>query len=242
MNPKEKLCLALDLPSLAEIEPVVEELVDFIGLFKIGSELFTAEGPRAINYIQGLGGKIFLDLKYHDIPNTVSKAGRIATRMGVEIFNVHASGGKSMLEAVVQSVNDEVQKSNYDKPLILAVTVLTSLSSKELNSELNILKESSEQVANLARLSQTAGVDGVIASPKEIEIIRNNCGNDFIILTPGIRPKWASEKGDQKRITTPSKAIRDGADYIVVGRPILMAKNKKDACKRILEEIEIAMK
>lgn len=234
---RERLCVALDVPALAEAEEIVGQLADHVGVFKVGMQLFTAEGPRAINVIRGMGGEVFLDLKYHDIPNTVAGALRAASAHGVEIVSVHASGGRSMMAAAVEAAEDEAGKTGRGRPKIFAVTVLTSLSTDELRGELNVSKTAGGQVVAMARLAQAAGVDGVIASPQEIKDIRRACGKDFLILTPGIRPDWAADKRDQKRTLTPREAITAGANYIVVGRPILGAANRVQACERVLAEI-----
>lgn len=233
---KERLCLALDVPTISEAESIVTDVRDFVGVFKIGMQLFSSEGPAVVKTIQREGGKIFLDLKYHDIPNTVAEAGRVATRLGVVFFNIHASGGSAMMQAVTAAVRDEAGKLGVEPPKILAVTVLTSLSDEMLSKELNIKLDLPEQVVAMARLAQESGVDGVVASPKEIGLIREACGEGFIILTPGIRPV-GTDKQDQQRVTTPGEAIRMGADYIVVGRPIRSATDRATACEGILTDM-----
>lgn len=231
------LCLALDVDSLSEAKKIVKRLKDYVGLFKIGSQLFTKEGPKTVEAIRDLGGKVFLDLKFHDIPNTVAHSARMATQIGAYMFNVHASGGAEMIRAAVNAVEEESEKSNVPRPIILAVTVLTSINDEILSKELRINYNVKSQVIHLAKLTQRAGASGVVASPKEISAIRRACGNDFVILTPGIRPSWSASKDDQKRITTPGEAMRRGANYIVVGRPILKASDPIDAAERILSEM-----
>ena len=233
---KERLCLALDVSTLSEAEGIVAEVKDFVGVFKVGMELFSAEGPRVVRRIRDLGGQVFLDLKYHDIPNTVAQAGRVATRLGVAFFNVHASGGKQMMEATMLAVKDEAKRTQVEAPKVLAVTVLTSLSAAMLREEMGVGRELEEQVVAMATLAKDSGLDGVVASPKEISSIRQTCGRDFIIVTPGIRPAGA-EKQDQQRVTTPREAIERGADYIVVGRPIHAASDRVAACRGILAEM-----
>ena len=240
MMVKERLCIALDVPTLEKAVEVVHELAPYVGLFKIGMQLFTAEGPRAIHSIRGLGGKVFLDLKYHDIPNTVANAAREAMSLGVDVFTIHASGGTMMMRAVADALEEKGGATG--RPTVLAITVLTSLSSQQIRKELNVAQTVREQVVSLARLAQAAGIHGVVASPQEIKTIRKACGKDFMILTPGIRPEWAADKADQKRIMTPAQAIRAGADYIVVGRPIRKAPDPKSAAKRICAEIEQGMR
>jgi orotidine-5'-phosphate decarboxylase len=234
---KERICLALDVDSLDEGLKLVKLLKDYVGIFKIGVHLFTKEGPKAVEKIIKIGGKVFLDLKYHDIPNTVANAARMATKMGVYMFDVHSSGGSEMMKATVDAVNEESEKNNLPKPIILAITVLTSLNDEILNNELKISNNVQKQVIQLAKLAKSSNIDGVVASPKEITVIRKACGKDFTILTPGIRPAGSGED-DQKRITTPSDAIKLGADFIVIGRPILKAKDPVEASNKILSEID----
>ena len=235
---KEKLCLALDVDGLDEAIKFADLLKDRVGLFKVGPFLFTKEGPKTIEAIQSKGGKVFLDLKYHDIPNTVANAVRMATRLGVYMLNVHASGGSEMMRAAVEAVEEESQKHNLPKPILLAVTILTSINDVILSEELRIKHEVFSQVIHLAKISQSSGIDGCVASPKEITGIRKACGKDFIILTPGIRPAWSvTTKDDQKRITTPGEAITHGADYIVIGRPILKSNDPAKAVEKVLEEM-----
>ncbi|MBF0606173.1 MAG: orotidine-5'-phosphate decarboxylase [Candidatus Magnetobacterium sp. LHC-1] len=234
---RNSLCLALDVDSLSEAMEMVKLLKDYVGLFKIGSQLFTKEGPKAVEAINNIGGRVFLDLKFHDIPNTVAQAARMATRIGAYVFNVHACGGSAMMRAAVDAAEEEADKGSLPSPVILAVTVLTSINDEVLRSELNVSSDVRGHVIDLARLAQRAGVSGVVASPREILLLREACGGDFVILTPGIRPSWSTGKDDQKRITTPGEAMRLGADYIVVGRPILKANNPVDAVEQILADM-----
>ena len=234
---KKKLCLALDVDTLSKAKEMVRLLKDYVGVFKIGLQLFTKEGPKTVESIRNLGGNVFLDLKFHDIPNTVGNAARVATKMGAYMFNIHAAGGSEMMRAAVEAVKEESQKSNIPKPIILAVTVLTSINNAILSKEMNLNGEVKDQVLHFAELAQSSNIPGVVASPEEISVIRNKCGSDFIILTPGIRPIWSTTKDDQKRVTTPGEAIRLGADYIVIGRPILNANDPVKASDKILTEM-----
>lgn len=236
---KESLCLALDVDSLREATKIVKRLKDYIGLFKIGSQLFTKEGPKTVEAINNLGGNVFLDLKFHDIPNTVAHAARMVTQIGAYMFNIHAAGGSEMMRAAVEAVEEESAKRNITRPILLAVTVLTSINDEILSNELRIKHSVKSQVIHFAKLAQEAAVSGVVASPNEITVIRKACGNDFVILTPGIRPSWSIGRDDQKRITAPRDAIRLGADFIVIGRPILTAKNQVIAAEKILAEIAL---
>src|ERR1043165_1459788 len=215
---RERLIVALDLDDLELATELVRSLAREVGMFKIGKQLFTHAGPQAVRLIQDLGGEIFLDLKFHDIPNTVAKASVEATRLGVKMFNVHASGSLEMMRTTVKEVRRVCRQENCRRPIMLAVTVLTSLNQDDLK-RVGVDGKVADQVVRLALLSQEAGMDGVVASPHEVGDIRQACGRRFVIVTPGIRPS-ASGKDDQQRVMTPADAIAAGVDYIVVGRPI----------------------
>lgn len=232
---KDKLIVALDVSSSKEAEKLVKTLSPVVKIFKVGKELFTSAGPEVVRMIQARRAKVFLDLKFHDIPNTVAAACEAATRLGVFMLNVHALGGKHMLFSAVQAVHKTAAELKRTPPLLVGVTVLTSLSEKDL-VDVGIKAKLKKEVEKLALLSKTCGLDGVVASAQEIEIIRKAAGKDFIIVTPGVRPLWAS-KGDQKRVMTPREAIEKGANFIVVGRPITQASDPKDAAKKILAEM-----
>jgi len=237
LSAKEKLVLALDVDNLESAFSLVTQLKDYVGIFKVGSQLFTAEGPRIIKMIHSVGGKVFLDLKFYDIPNTVARAAEVATRLGVYIFNVHTSGGYGLMKGAVEAARKTSLDLGIEKPIILGVTVLTSIDQRILVDEMGIKRNLKEQVAHLAKLSQSAGLDGVVASSLEISVIRQVCGEKFIILTPGIRPA-NSTLDDQKRVMTPKKALNLGADFLVVGRPIRNADDPVEAAKNILREME----
>jgi orotidine-5'-phosphate decarboxylase len=239
MSAKDKLIVALDLPSAAAAAQMAEKLRGRVGMFKVGSELFTAEGPVLVHYLVANGIKIFLDLKFHDIPNTVRAATREATRMGVSLLNVHAAGGRAMMAAAAESAREASGALRIPRPLVLGVTVLTSLTSEDLK-EIGIGDGPEDAVERLARLAQSAGLDGVVASPREIAAIRRACGPGFVIVTPGIRPATA-EVNDQARIATPASAIQAGADFLVVGRPITAAPDPAAAAEAIVAEMERAL-
>ena len=230
---KSKIFVALDVETKEKALEIVSDLKGLGACFKIGKQLFTSTGPELVREIVAMGEDVFLDLKYHDIPNTVAKAGAAAAQLGVKIFNVHASGGRKMMEAV-RSEMDKLQ----NPPLVLAVTILTSLGEEDIR-EVGFDRTIPEQIAKLAKLAKDSGMDGVVASPLEIELIRETCGKDFKILTPGIRPAFAAVN-DQKRIATPAEALRKGADYLVIGRPITAAENRREAFLKILEECKNA--
>lgn len=233
---KEKLVLALDVDNKEKAENLVKELKDYVGVFKVGKELFTAEGPSIFQMIRENGGKIFADLKYHDIPNTVASAARTLVRHGVEIFNVHASGGYEMMKKTREAIEDEAAKLGVKRPVFLAVTVLTSLNDEDMK-RIKVCESAKEHVLTLAKLAKEAGADGIVCSPQEIEMIKRELGADFITLTPGVRPVWAAA-GDQKRVMTPKEAVEKGTDYIVVGRPITGAADRKEAAAKIVMEME----
>lgn len=237
MNIKERICLALDVDKSIEALEIVKELKYYCGYFKVGSQLFTREGPSIVEKIISFGTKVFLDLKYYDIPNTVKNAAAVAVRLNVSIFNIHAIGGSEMMSETADLVKEESLKIGIQRPLIFGVTVLTSIKSQTLTDELKINLSLNDYVVHLSKLAQKSGLDGVVASPLEIDIIRQACGPDFKILTPGVRPSWAVEVHDQKRVMTPKEAIDRGADYIVLGRPIIKAPDPKKAAKKLIKEL-----
>lgn len=234
---KDRLVLALDVDDNREALSIVAELKETVGMFKVGHQLFTAYGPDIVRKIINEGGRVFLDLKYHDIPNTVAKASAEAVKLGVSIFNVHSLGGLDMMRAAAESARETADKRNLPQPIVLAVTVLTSMEEKNLRKELKITRSLQREVAHLARLAQRAGMHGVVASPQEIRMLRRAVRGAFVILTPGVRPAWAGQD-DQKRVMTPGDAVAAGADYIVVGRPVLKAQDRREAVEKILGEIE----
>ncbi len=236
---RAKLIVALDLPTSDAALRLVEKLHGHVGMFKVGSELFTAEGPVLARYLVASGERVFLDLKFHDIPNTVLSAARQAAQMGVGIFNVHASGGRKMMEAALEGVREAAPTRDGTKPLVLAVTVLTSMEGADLE-EIGFGGSPEDSVIRLAQLTQRAGLDGVVASAREISAIRRACGPRFVILTPGIRPA-AAASNDQARISTPEAAMRAGCDYLVIGRPITGAADPAAAADAIVAEMEKAL-
>lgn len=238
MNPRERIILALDVDSEARALELVEKLADSVGAFKVGMQLYNKVGPSIVQRINDLGGRVFVDLKFHDIPNTVAGAAKVMTGLNCFMFNVHACGGREMMTAAMQAVHEESARSGCEAPMVLAVTVLTSISEQQLHDDMFISGRTMEQtVVGWAQMAQECGLNGVVCSPKEIAPIRRACGSDFVIVTPGIRPLW-SEKNDQKRITTPREALQIGADYMVIGRPITAASDPREAAKRIIDELE----
>ena len=237
MNAREKLIVALDVPTGEAGVRLAERLRGHVGMFKVGLENFTAEGPVLPRFLAAKGMKVFLDLKLHDIPNTVRSAARQAAHLGVSLFNVHAAGGRKMMEAACEGAEEGTRElGGARRPLVLAVTVLTSLDAEDL-TQLGIAGSPEEVVVRLARLARDAGLDGVVASPREIAALRQALGPDFVIVTPGIRPA-AADVNDQVRIATPASAIRAGASYLVVGRPITGAADPAAAADAIVAEME----
>lgn len=236
VSASEKLILALDVSDYSYAIELVEKFKDCVGIFKIGPELFVSFGPKIVEDINKKGKKVFLDLKFHDIPNTVSKAALVATRLGVYMFNLHTSGGLEMMKRCRDSVVEVCLKENLERPKILGVTVLTSFTREIIRDELGIQHGLRTHVRHLSGLALKAGLDGVIASAREAEIIRNHCGRGFLIVTPGIRPSW-TPPDDQKRTATPKEAIRAGADYLVMGRAILQQPDPLKAVELITLEI-----
>lgn len=235
----ERLIFALDVDEMSQAQHWVRELRDQVGVFKVGKQLFTRCGPDVVKMIRDEGGEVFLDLKYHDIPNTVAMAGIEACRLGVKIFNVHALGGREMMRETATKAEQYCRAAGSVLPLRIAVTILTSSTDTTLR-EIGIERTVSEMVPHLARLTQESGFDGVVASPLEVGLIRAACGSDFKIITPGVRPAFAAAN-DQKRIMTPGEAITAGADYLVIGRPISSAPSPLSAAQMIIDEINTAL-
>ena len=231
---RDRLIVALDVSSAAQARQIVQSIGESASTYKVGKQLFTAEGPQIVRDLVASGRKIFLDLKFHDIPNTVAGAVGEAANLGVTMLTVHASGGSKMLQAAA-----EAAAQSASKPMVLAVTVLTSLSDADL-SELGVAGSVATQVLRLGAIARNAGCGGLVASALEARELRLELGNDFAIVTPGVRPAGTAV-GDQARVLTPAEAIAAGATYLVVGRPILAAPDQSDAAGRIVQEIESAL-
>jgi orotidine-5'-phosphate decarboxylase len=239
MKPQDRLFVALDVDDIKSAEFLMNRMQGLVHQYKLGSQLLTAAGPEAVMHVRRRGFGVFVDMKYHDIPNTVGAAVSAACRIGATIVNVHAGGGLEMMQAAAQAAAEVAKKLRQPRPKVLGVTVLTSLNQRMLEEELGIRRKIAAHVVKLARLAQSAGLDGVVASPREIAPIRKACGKDFIILTPGIRPAGA-DAGDQKRFMTPRQAIEAGADYIVVGRTITQAADPVTMVRAIYHEMREA--
>jgi len=237
----DQLLVALDVEHGARALQLVEQLGDAVGGVKIGSRLFTLEGPALVKRIAETGMRVFLDLKFHDIPNTVAQAVEAATLTGAWMINVHASGGIPMMQAAAKAAVDTARMARRPKPLVIGVTVLTSMDEPTLH-EVGVTRPLMQHVVELARMAQRAGLDGVVASPLETREIRDTCGHDFAVVTPGIRGAAAgAEKNDQSRTMGPGEAIKAGATYLVVGRPIIAAPDPRAAATAIGDEIRGAL-
>ncbi len=233
-NTAHKIIVALDVDNREQALTLVNKLPGAV-IFKIGLRLFTGEGPSLIQNLVQKGKKVFLDLKLHDIPHTVAGAAAMATRQGVSMMTLHASGGRVMMQKAAEVVREESRASGQPRPLLLGVTVLTSLKSAELK-DIGMPADAGGQVVRLAHLAQDAGMDGIVCSPQELKMVRAEFGRDFLVITPGIRPVWATAD-DQKRILTPAMALAQGADYLVIGRPIIAATEPGEAFLRIEQEL-----
>ena len=229
----ERLIVALDFHIMSDVKKLVESLGDSVNFYKVGMELFYSVGAGVVEWLKSRDKKVFLDLKLHDIPNTV--AGGLCSLMwlGANILNVHAAGGFTMMKTAAETLRAEADKIGVKRPKLIAITVLTSINQAEWCGALKI----SDQVVEFAKLAQSAGLDGVVASPQEAKSIRAACGENFLIVTPGIRPAGA-DINDQQRISTPKAALQNGATHLVIGRPIRAAQNPKAAAEKILEEMQ----
>ncbi|MGD2278982.1 MAG: orotidine-5'-phosphate decarboxylase [Candidatus Omnitrophota bacterium] len=236
MKARERLIVALDAHSYERSAELVDILSPEVDIFKVGIAPFTGYGSRILEKLEKEGKKVFLDLKVHDIPNTVENTAYIAAAKGVFMLNFHCLGGVPMLEAAVRGAKEGSKDTGKEAPILLGVTVLTSMGEEDLKA-IGLGGSVGDKVLGLARLAAAAGLDGVVASAREAEAIKKTLGKDFVIVVPGIRPEWAA-RGDQKRTGTPGEAIAKGADYIVVGRPVIGADDPLEAAKKIIEEME----
>lgn len=237
-NWAEKIAIAIDVPDFDSARKLMDQLDDSARLFKVGSQLFTSVGPAIIKEIKDRGKNLFLDLKFHDIPNTVAKASESAIELGVDIFNVHISGGSEMMATTAKAVKSKASELGIKKPIVLGVTVLTSIDEAMFRSIFGTMRDLDSQIIYMAELAKNSGLDGIVASPQEIKILRKTFGDDFVILTPGVRTEKLLHD-DQKRTMTPSQALSDGADYLVIGRPIYQSPDPAKTFAQILQQIEL---
>ena len=235
---RQRLIVALDLADPARARTLATLLAPEVGMFKVGKQLFVNSGPDIVRTIHDLGGEVFLDLKFHDIPNTVAAAAVEATRLGVKLFNVHVSGGREMMRQTAEAVEEVCGKEGLRRPSVLGVTVLTSLDASDLES-MGVQGAVPAHVVRLAGMAREAGLVGVVCSAREVPDIRNACGDSFMLVTPGIRPA-GQQAGDQKRVMTPGDAVRAGIDHIVVGRPITGADDPVEAARAVVAEMSAA--
>lgn len=235
----DRLFVALDYDNFEEAIRLVDQLGETVRTYKVGMQLFYTAGNQILQHLSEQGCKVFLDLKFHDIPNTAAGATDSCTSLGVFMLNVHAAGGLDMMKRAKQAANDRAAQMGIEPPLVIAVTQLTSTSQQVMNQQIGIEGTVEETVIRYAKLAKEAGLDGVVASGHEIKAIKAACGNEFLTVIPGIRPDWAVAN-DQARILTPAKAIQLGADYLVVGRPITHAKDPQEAARKILDEMALA--
>ena len=231
MNARDRIIVPLDVASLDEARRMIDALKGVISYFKVGSELFTAAGPDAVRAVVDAGCRVFLDLKYYDIPNTVAGAVRSAASLSVDMLNMHILGGRAMMESSVRAARESASP-----PMLLGVTVLTSYDEAGWR-ETGFSQDVSDAVPQLARRARDAGLDGVVCSPREVGELRRRMGEGFVLVTPGVRPSWA-QADDQKRIVTPREAIAAGSDYLVIGRPITAAPDPREAALLVTDELE----
>ncbi|OZH55886.1 orotidine 5'-phosphate decarboxylase [Hydrocoleum sp. CS-953] len=232
----DKIIVPLDVPTEAAAIALIDKLPEIIW-WKVGLELFVSCGPQILSILKQRQKRIFLDLKFHDIPNTVAGACRVAASYGVDLLTIHATAGRAALTKAQEAVMEGAKAIGQNPPKLIAITILTSLTSRDIAFDLKIPLELPEYALQMALLAQESGLSGAVCSPQEVEQLRRVCGDDFVLVCPGIRPSWA-EAGDQKRSLTPSQAIKAGADYLVIGRPITAAADPKEALERICQELE----
>ncbi|MBD2777199.1 orotidine-5'-phosphate decarboxylase [Iningainema tapete] len=235
MNTEQKIIVPLDVSTLEEALALVERL-EQVSFWKVGLELFVSCGPKILEVLKSKSKRIFLDLKFHDIPNTVRGACRAAASYGVDLLTIHATCGKDAMKAATEAVQEGASLAGVKPPKLIAISLLTSISSRQLAFDLKIPLELPEYVLSMALMAQEVGLDGAVCSPQEVAQLRQTCGDDFLLVCPGVRPIWA-ESGDQARSLTPAQALKAGADYLVIGRPITAAANPDRAWEKICEEI-----
>lgn len=231
----DKIIVPLDVSSKEDAIALVEKLHQ-VTFWKVGLELFVSCGPEILTFLKSQEKRIFLDLKFHDIPNTVAGACRSASRYGVDLITLHATAGKTAMKAAQMAAKDGAKEAGYPVPKLIAITLLTSLNSRDLAFDLKVPLELPEYALSMALLAQESGLAGAVCSPQEVAQLRQTCGDEFLLVCPGVRPVWA-DKGDQQRTFTPSEALKAGANYLVIGRPITASNDPVKALERIIEEI-----
>ncbi|MGC9504397.1 orotidine-5'-phosphate decarboxylase [Baaleninema sp.] len=234
-SPENRIIVPLDVPDEASALATLDRLPE-VTFWKVGLELFVSVGPPILQHLKDRNKRIFLDLKFHDIPNTVAGACRSASRYGVDLLTLHATAGRQALKAASEAVVDGAKAARVEPPKTLAITLLTSLNSRDLAFDLKVPVELPEYALNMAMLAKESGISGAVCSPREVKQLRRVCGRDFLLVCPGVRPTWAAT-GDQQRVTTPKEAVSAGADYLVIGRPITASEDPSGAFARICEEL-----
>ncbi|CDN11699.1 MAG: orotidine-5'-phosphate decarboxylase [Richelia sp.] len=235
MGKEKQIIVPLDVPDKESAIALINKL-PLVTFWKVGLELFTSYGPTILELLKSHDKKIFLDLKFHDIPNTVAGACRAAAGYGVDLLTIHATAGKDALKAATEAIQEGAATANVQSPKLIAITLLTSISARQLAFDLKVPLELPEYALHMALMAKETGLDGAVCSPQEVAQLRDTCGNDFLFVCPGVRPTWAA-KGEQKRSLTPSQAIQAGADYLVIGRPITAAEEPELAWQKICEEL-----
>jgi orotidine-5'-phosphate decarboxylase len=235
MNPADKIIVPLDVPSYEDAIALLDKLPE-VTFWKVGLELFTSTGPKILEVLKSREKRIFLDLKFHDIPNTVAGACRSAAGYGVDLLTIHAVNGQDGLKAAAAAVQQGANQAGVAPPKLIAITLLTSISSRQLAFDLRVPLELPEYTLEMALMAKSAGLDGAVCSPQEASQLRDSCGDDFLLVCPGVRPDWA-EKGDQNRTFTPAEAVKSGANYLVIGRPITAASDPQLAWVKICDEL-----
>ena len=236
-QPKDYLVLALDVDTMEEAQNLVRELKNYVSEFKVGLQLYTSVGPDVFKMIRDEGSRVFFDGKFHDIPNTVAKAGANLVKNGVNIFTVHIKGGSKMISSTVKMARETAKRCGFDKPIILGVSILTSFGQRTLTEEIKVNLNIDDYALELSKIAKESGLDGVLSASADVASIKAACGDDFICICPAARPTW-SVVNDQVRVITPGNAVRAGFDKIIIGRPITSATDKVQAAQLILDEIE----
>ncbi|PAX58475.1 orotidine-5'-phosphate decarboxylase [Brunnivagina elsteri] len=234
--PNNKIIVPLDVATVEDAIALLNQLPE-VTFWKVGLELFTNTGPQILEVLKSRQKRIFLDLKFHDIPNTVAGACRAASRYGVDLLTIHSTNGRDALKAAAEAVQEGASQANVKPPKLIAITLLTSISSRQLASDLHVPLELPEYALKMALMAKESGLDGAVCSPQEVAQLHQTCGNNFLLVCPGVRPEWA-DKGDQKRTFTPAASLQAGANYLVIGRPITSAENPAIAWQKICEEVK----
>ncbi|MEW5819242.1 MAG: orotidine-5'-phosphate decarboxylase [Cyanobacteriota bacterium] len=237
---KDRIILSLDVDDIQSAEKLVKKLKNYVSTFKVGINLFTAEGPKIFDIIHNEGAKVYYDSKYHDLPHTIAKAAEVLVKQKVDFFSLHIIGGSTMIEACVEATNNIVKDTEQNKPIIFGITILTSIGQKTLKKELGVPGTTQDHCLRLAKIAKKSGLDGIVVGGCDLKFISNEVDKNLIILTTAIRPAWAT-LNDQKRVLTPKEAIEAGSDYLLIGRPVTQAEDPVSAIMLIIDEVEEAI-